>query len=165
MSSKIRSLKRERERREAKDSEIVVTLGQLINSAMQTEQNPQPALYVLLSRPEIPIATAHKIGKITRHVAEEIKSYQESYKALCEKYANKDGDKPRIVDAEGKLVAEGQPGRYDIPKERDAEFQKEHNELVALEVSLPGQTIKVSELQGVRIAPMYTMALDWLLTE
>lgn len=165
MSSKIRSLKRERERREARDGQIPVTLSHLIGSAMPTEQNPQPALHVLITRPEIPIVASHKIGKIARQVFDEIKSYQESNKKLCEKYANKDGDKARIVDAEGKLVAEGQTGRYDIPAEKMADYEREHAELVSLEVTLSGQTIKPAELQGVKIAPMYTMVLDWLIVE
>lgn len=164
MSSKVRSFQRAKEKQQAKDGQITTTLAQLIHSGLQTKVNSAPALLHLLGQSEIPIKQAFLIGQIARQVFLEIEQYQATYKTLCERYAEKDADgKARMIDANGKPLAEGQPGRYDILPEKMPEFQKEHQELVSVEVSFPGQKIKVAELGDVKIAPAHTMNLDWLL--
>lgn len=164
MSNKVRSIAKARERQQAKDGQITVTLARLVSSALQTKENPAPALHHLLGQHEMPIRQSFLIGKIAKAVFEELEQYQKSYTDLYEKYAEKDDQgKARIIDAEGKQVAEGQSGRYDVSKEKQPEVQKELAELLATEVTIPGQQVKVSELQGVKIAPAYMMALDWLI--
>lgn len=164
MSNKVRSIAKARERQQAKDGQITVTLARLVGSAMQTKENPAPALHHLLGQHEMPIKQSFLIGKIANSVFEEIKAYQTTHTTLCEKYAEKDAaGKARILDAEGKQVAEGQPGSYDIPADKMADFNKELAELLETEVTISGQQVKVSELQGVKIAPAYMMALDWLI--
>lgn len=164
MSNKVASIKKARERQQAKDGQISVTLAQLIGSAMQTKENPAPSLQRLLADNAIPIRQSYLLGKITRSVFEEIKAYQSSHTALCEKHAERDSDgKARILDDEGKPVADGQPGMYDISADKMESFNKELAELLTTEVVIPGQQIKVSELQGVKIAPAHMMTLEWLI--
>ena len=165
MSNKIRSIAKARERQQAKSGEITVSLGRLIHCGMQTEQNPFPSLFVLVGQ-ELPIRQSFLLGKLTKSVSAEIEQYQASRKTLCEKYSEKDGEgKARMIDAEGKPVAEGQPGNYDIPKERMDDFSKEHQELIDTEVSIPGVKIKINDLAGVKISPAHVMALEWLICE
>lgn len=157
MSSKVRSLAKARARQQQRDGQITVSLHGLINS--------NASLGVLIGR-EMPIRQSFLLGKLVRIVSGEIEQYEASRKALCERYANKtDDDKPRMVDSEGKEVAEGQPGSYDIPKEKMADFDKEHQELLTTEVTLSGAKLKVSDLAGVKIAPAHTMSLDWLICD
>lgn len=157
MSSKIRSLARARERQQLKTNEITVSLDTLLNSG--------GSLGVLMGK-DIPIRQSFSLGKIVKGVNAEIEQYNESRKSLCEKYSNKDGDgKPIMIDEEGKVVAEGQPGRYDIPKDKMAEFEKEHKELTTMQVSFPGSRIKVSDLGDIKIAAAHLMNLDWLIED
>lgn len=165
MSNKVRSIARARKLHDAKTGEIQVSLNQLIFCATQTEENPFPSLGVLLSQ-SLPIRQAFLLGKIAKAVGGEIEQYQATRKALCERYANKDGEgKAIMLGADDKPVAEGQPGRYDIPIESMEAFNKEHAELVATEVSIPGTKIKVNDLAGVKIAPVHLISLEWLIDE
>jgi len=143
----LRSMKRARERQQAKAGEITISLGQAINSTQ--------SLNALLGMSEIPIRQSFLIGKIARSLSTEIEQYQASRKSLCERYAEKDGDKPRMIPA-----TDSQPEHYDI--KNMAELEKEHQELIATEVTIPGTKIKVSDLAGVKIAPAHVMNLDWL---
>lgn len=114
----------------------------------------------------MPIRQSFLLGKLVRNVSSEVEQYEASRKTLCEKYANKTSDeKPRMIDSEGKEVAEGQPGRYDIPKDRMPDFDKEHADLLATEVTISGATMKINDLVGVKIAPAHMMNLDWLIEE
>jgi len=165
MSNTIRSLAKARERQQAKAGEIPVTLGTLVSCA--TAQPPNvSALGMLLGQRDIPIKQSFLIGKIAKAVFAEIESYQESHKTLAEKYANKGSDgKAIILNAEGKPIAEGEQGRYDIPKDKLPAFESEHQDLLATEVSIPGQKINVNELHGAKMAPAYLMAIEWMIAE
>lgn len=157
MSSKVRSLARARKLHNEKAGEIVVPLLGLINS--------NSSLAVLIGC-AMPIRQSFLLAKLVKSVAAEIEQYQSANKVLCEKYANKDGEgKAVILDTEGKRVVEGQPGRYDIPEEKMVDFNREHHELIETEVSIPGVRIKVSDLNGVSIAPAHMVNLDWLIQE
>lgn len=157
MSNKIRSLARAREKQQAKDGTITVTLAQLNQSI--------GALSELTTQP-IAIRTSFQIGKIIKAVNSEMEQYNASRTKLCEQYSNKDIEgKAIMVGADGKPIVEGQPGRYDIPKEKMPEFEKELAELLAIETQVPGQQIKVSDLNTVNIAPALLMNLEWLITD
>lgn len=157
MSSKVRSLAKARERQQQKDGQITVSLHRL---------NSSTASLGVLMGCEMPIRQSFLLGKLVRIVSGEIEQYEASRKALCEKYADKTSEgKPRMIDLEGNEVAEGQPGSYDIPKEKMADFDKEHKELFTTEVTLSGAKLKVSDLAGVKIAPAHMMSLDWLIEE
>lgn len=157
MSNKIRSLAKARERQQAKAGMLTMTLSTLVTS--------EQSLGTLIGQ-ALPIRASFQISKIVRLAGAELQGYQESRKTLCEKYANKDADgRPIMLGPDDKPVKEGEPGRYDIPADNLEAFNKEHAELLTVEVAIPGQQIKVSELGDVRIAPAHIMALDWLLTE
>lgn len=160
MSGKVRSIEKARLRQQQRDGEITVSLLRLINS--------NASLGVLIGR-EMPIRQSHLLGKLARAVSLEIDQYNATHKTLCEKYANKDSDgKAVLFNAEGQPVAEAdQPGvyKYDIPKEKLEDFNRESTELNETEVSIPGVKIKVGELEGVKIAPAHMMNLDWLIEE
>lgn len=157
MSNKVRSMQREIEKRKFRDGVIATTLGELI----QSEQS----LGVLIDQ-QLPIRASFQISKIVKAASVEIAQYQESRKLLCERHSNKDEDgKAIMLGNDNNPVAEGQPGRYDIPADKMPEFEKEHAELMATEVSIPGTQVKISELGSVTIAPANLMTLDWLITE
>lgn len=154
MSSKVRSIQSKREQQEG----IHVSLGQLISSVSQTPQLPG-ALDVLCSQ-QIPIAASFKLSKIVKAVSAELEQYNETRKKLCERYSNKDESGKVIM-----IETEGQPGRYDIPKDKLAEFEKELGELQATDVTLSGEQIKIASLGNVNLAPAYSLQLHWLLID
>lgn len=154
----IRSMKRARDRQQAKVGEITISLGQALGSTQ--------SLNALLGMGEIPIRQSFLIGKKARSLSTDIEQYQVSRKALCERYAEKDADgKPRMIDGEGKVITDGRPGNYDISEAKMPEFEKEHQDLLATEVTIPGTKIKVNDLSGVKIAPAHVMSLDFLLKD
>lgn len=125
---------------------IAVTLGQLINSTQ--------SIGALISQP-MPIRTSFQLGKLVRAINLELEQYQSSRKELCERHAEKDSE------GKAKMLDDGQ--RYDIKKME--EFDREHQELTAVEVTIPGSRIKVSDLGTVSIAPAHLLNLEWLLVE
>lgn len=157
MSSKVRSLEKARERQKAKDGVITVTLEQLIESAGAASQ--------LLSK-SIPIRTAFQLSKIAKASNVELEQYNASQNTLSERYANKDEDGKAIrLAVDGGPYVEGQSFRYDIPADKLEGFGKEMKELQSIEVEIPGQQIKVSELGDISIEPGLLMKLEWLITD
>lgn len=166
MSNKIRSIQREREKRQAKEGELDLTISELIVCGVQSQQNPTPSLSVLLGDPNIPIRESLLIARVAKTMQGEIETYEAIRKALCEKYAEKDEKGvPRMVDAEGKQVTGDQPGRYDISPEKMADFNKEHQELLGTRITIPGAKVRASDLAEVKIAPVHLMNLTWLLED
>lgn len=160
----VRSIKRKAERENTEDKTIRATLAQLIASHSISPQFAGP-LDILCQQP-IPIVQSFRLSKLVAAVDREIEPYQAAKKALCERYAKKDGEgKAIILDDKGERVEEGQSGRYDIPKETNEEFEKEHATLTETEVTLPGEKIRVAELGNITIAPACLVHLAWLIAD
>lgn len=160
----VRSIRRKAERENTEDKTIRATLAQLITSHSLSPKFAGP-LDILCQQP-IPIVTSFRLSKLVAAVDREIEPYQTAKKALCERYANKDGEgKAIILDEKGKRVEDGQPGKYDIPSKDLEAFEKEHATLTETEVTLPGEKIKVAELGNITIAPAYLVHLAWLLAD
>lgn len=177
MSGRARSMARAGKRRQAaaesKNGVIAVTLQQLLNSIPQMETPHIPgALSVLISQP-IPITVSFRLGKIVRAVNAELEEFQAQRTKLLERFANKDGaGKPIMLDAKGKRIvasAEGEPqapgGDYDIPSDKQAEYKKEVGDLAAVQVEIPGQQIKISDLGDIKMAAGHMMQLEWLIID
>ena len=160
MSNNIRSLKRAKEKQQAKEGVIKVTLAQIIRSL-----GPQPeipgAIDFLMSQ-ALPIRTSFQLNKIAKAAIIEFQEYQAAKKTLCERLANKDKDGKAIILEDGKPSTKGE---YDIPADKLVELEKEHADLIAMEVEIPGQQIKVGDLGDARIAPAHLMALEWLVID
>lgn len=154
MSNKIRPIKEERERRQAEG--ITVTLRDLLTS--------QTSLSVLCQQ-QLPIRKSFELSKIAKSMSAELENYQAAHKTLCERYANSDDDGPIMLNEKGERVGYQEGARYDIPKDKQDEFNKELEELLATEVSLPGAQLKINDLGNISLASVHVMALDWLLTE
>lgn len=154
MSNKIRSIKKERERRQAEG--ITVTLRDLLDSQVSLKA---------LCQQRLPIRKSYELGKIAKGVNSELTDYQSAHKTLCERYANKDEHGPIMLNAKGERVGYEPKARYDIPKDKQEEFNSELDSLLAAEVSIPGAQLKISELGEISIEPAHVIALDWLLTE
>lgn len=156
MSNKVSSIKREIEKRK-EVSCIAVSLEKLINSTQ--------SLGVIIGQ-QIPIAISFKISKMVKAINSEIEQYTASHKILCERFANKDSEGNAIIlDLNDKPVDKDQPGRYDIPENKLEEFKKENASLLSVEVNIPGNHVKVSQLGNISIEPAHLMTLDWLFTE
>lgn len=153
MSNKIASMKKHKEAKQT--NEIVVTLADLLSS--------QQALNVLASDNSIPIDKSFRLGKVYRAAALELEAYQMSRKALCERFTNMEGDKPKMVK---KLAlvngAQQEVESYDIPEEKMAEFDSELEKLTAVKVAIPQQRFKPADFGSVRIAAAHMARLDWL---
>lgn len=157
MSSKVRSIQREIKRKAVKDGVVPVTLGQLLQSIGALNYLTAQALAASVS---------FRIGRMLKAINGELEQYELSRKTLCERFSNKNAEgKAIMLNAKNEPIEEGQQGRYDIPKEKMEEFEKELTELSAVEVELPGQQIHVSDLGSVNIAPAHLMILDWMIAE
>lgn len=164
MSNNLRSIRRKQQQMTAKGSSLSVSLATLLQCAMASPENPVPSLQFLL-RADLPIRQSFLIRKIVKAVASEIEEYQAAQKTLCEKYAEKEDGKARILNMAGEVVKEGEQGRYDIPADKMPDFEKEYAELTATEVNIPGARFKLSDLEGVRIPPAYLDSLQWLIED
>lgn len=150
---KVRSLEKARARQEA-NGNLTATIAEL--------QGSIPALNQLMEQ-SIPICTAHRIGKVVRSVNAEMEQYRVTVRALGERLANKDAEgKPITMEAD---TAKELPERFDISAENEAEGEKEIATLRAMDVQIPGQKIKLSDLVSVKMAPGLIMQLDWLIAE
>lgn len=149
MSSKVRSIKRAQEARKESQS-ISVSLSDLISS--------QGAFRMLLAQP-LQAKYAFQLGKIAKAATVELQQFDQTRLAMCEKYSDKD------ADGKPKMVPEGEGEKFDIPEEKMADFNKELEELKAVEVSLPYERLKIDHLQGINIPAGHLMALEWLLAD
>lgn len=166
MSDRVRSMQKARERKQAQENPqtITATLAQLLQTLGQNPGFPG-ALDVLYGQP-IPIKTSFRLCKIALAVGEEVKRFNETKKILCERFSNKDDEgKAIMLNAENRPIKEGEAGRYDIPPDKMADFEKEYGELIATEVTIPGQQIKIADIGNVTIAPAHLMNLEWLITD
>jgi hypothetical protein len=93
-------------------------------------------------------------SKLAKAVVKEVESLQEQRVKLCEAYSIEkeieiDGEKKKtklvVVEKDGKLV-EGD--KYDIPQEKNADFDRELNELLDNEVEISAYPISLKKLES-----------------
>lgn len=120
-----------------------MTLRELLDS--------RPALGFLISQP-IPITVALSLRRTVKAINSELETYTETQKALCVKHG---------------VVTETPNGGWstEFKPEEKAAFEQEYQELIAAEITIPGQMIKAEVLAGISITTADLLALSWLITE
>lgn len=171
MSSKVRSIKREIEKRDAPGT-ILVKLEDLIactNPVTDSLGNPiRPSVWQVLMSQSVPAKVAFDLSKIAKAIASEREAYEAARKGMCERYAEKDSEgKPKMVPVlmseDGKSVMV--PEHYDILDEKMVDFNKELAELHQTEVSLIANPIKIESLSSINVPAAHLFALAWLIVE
>jgi len=147
MSNKLRSIKKGAP---ANADGVKVTIEELLAS--------RGPLQVLLTQP-LPARLAFRLTKLAKAVTAELETYEETRKALCERYADKDDD------GRPKKIGEGSEERFDIPEAKMPELEAEHKDLLQSEVTIAGQRIKLNDISGISIAPAHLISLAWLVEE
>lgn len=110
-------------KKDEKDTPIKLTLDRLLQS--------RQSLVNLFALPTLSGKTNFMLSKTMRAANSEFTSYDEAFKALCERF--------------GKSVP-NQNGAYQIEPEKHDQFTAEHATLVSTTVSLPGFKVSVDEL-------------------
>ena len=120
---------------------ISVTLKQIAESV--------PAFREIVQLP-VPATVAYRLAKISKAVEAEYLNYEATRTALCARF--------------GALREDGLA--YEIPTEKVADFNREMEELHAVTIELPFESIALASLgENSEIKPATLMALDWLITE
>lgn len=142
MAGKLRSIERDIEKRQQAElpKSITLTLKDVLNSV--------PALQEIANQP-IPAKISFRLGVLIRKVNERCEVYQETRKALCEKYGEENQDE----------------GKYDIRPEEQDTFNKELDDLLAEEVTFNVSPIKLRVIESVPLSPGAMASLHWLVVE
>jgi hypothetical protein len=85
-----------------------------------------------LNQEKLPLKVAFKLKGIIKAVDEELAKYEEVRKAALDKYGTKDDNGAFKTDENNNVVLDGEAAQG---------FVKELNELLALDVALPGLTL------------------------
>lgn len=104
------------------------TLNELVQKADSLEK--------LLNK-ELPIKTAFKLGKLANKIKEELIDYYKLRDKLIEKYGS---------EKNGQIIIDQND------KEAVKNFMKENTELLSLEITLPYEPIKISELGELKLS-------------
>lgn len=141
MSSKVRSIKRARDRAAARGAMIPVTLRELVDS--------REAMQRLVSQP-MPGRESLKLWKIAKAVTVELDICEEMRFKLCE---NHNG----VFDGIGTHVFADDADRQAL--------EKDYAEMVSTEVSIPGELINEGVLADLQLSAADFAALAWLIKE
>lgn len=128
---------------ENRDKVVKTTLGNLAIS--------REAFNRLVAQP-MSVAESFKLLKMLKTVNVELDQYEEARKKLFEKYGE-------VVEQIGPQI------KYQIKPEHQIDLEREHSELVAIEVVVPGEQIHASTLNGIQISAADLLALSWLIKE
>jgi hypothetical protein len=135
---------------------LTLTLEQLIRScsAMPGELTP---LQTLNSSKYMWAVQSMNLRKIIRQIDVELKDYQDTWKEVLNKYADKDEKGEIVVDENG------------APKFTDENrvlVNTEHNLLMDKVVTLEGTKFTLKDIgEKTEISALYLDALDWLIQE
>lgn len=106
-----------------------------------------------LAKTKLPVSLGFRISTAINNLNPLIENYYKTRNELLKKHGKEviEKDKPT--------------GRYDIPKEKVDEFNKELEELNDTEIDVKLPEIKLSELGNIEIEPSALVNLDWLIVE
>jgi len=127
-------------REKQKVGQLELTVQQLVNS--------KQALSSLVSQPLV-FGTSFKLAKVVKAVNEELQTYDDLRRKLCEKYGTLTEDE----------------SQYDIPANKQKEFNAEFAELLATPIQLPGSPLRPAEFGRVEMSAGDLLALEWLIVE
>jgi len=108
--------------------------------------NASPALQTL-SNTKLPVLVSFKLSMLLKELNPVYQSYNESRTKLLEKY--------------GKLNKE--KTNYDFYGNKREEYAEKHKELLQADIKLDIPDIKISELDDIKIEPIFLEQLNWLL--
>jgi hypothetical protein len=108
--------------------------------------NASPALQTL-SNTKLPVLVSFKLSMLLKELNPVYQSYNESRTKLLEKY--------------GKLNKE--KTNYDFDGNKREEYAEKHKELLQADIKLDIPDIKISELDDIKIEPIFLEQLNWLL--
>lgn len=111
--------------------------------------------YLVSQRDKLSGKVNYQISKNIKPYNDEIEAYDEARKAIVKKYAN--------LDENGEPVVIGE--KYDVPKEKLKDFEKEIEELGEQEVNTAWKMIKLDDLESAGLAPIDYYNLDFMITE
>ena len=123
-----------------KGKEMKFTIKELIESS--------PSLTRVMNK-ELPSTASYGLKKSIKALQSELKNYHEARIIICEKHGTK------IEGTEN----------YDVPTEKESEFNKEMEELLNLEVEIPVHQITLASLKDVVISAMDLHHLDKFIVE
>ena len=138
MANKVRSIKREQAKAEAKEAEITTMLADLFHS--------QLALRTLGQQP-MPSRLAFKLVKTIKAVTAEMVATEETRIKLLDQYGKKNE----------------KTGDYRLTKPNEEKFVSEFNDfLKTTEVTIKGEKVDIEGLPGLVISATDVMLLSWL---
>lgn len=122
---------------------LTVKLGDLVNS-----ENALAAL----AQENVSARMAFTLALVLKEVGKHLDAKRAAHQKLLEKYG---------------VPKENQPGFFNIQPEQRAAFEKEFNDLLDTEATLPIGKIRASalETEGVKLSGGERLALTWLLKE
>lgn len=144
-TSRVASFSKAQRKKQAA-AEIRATIEDLLNS--------KPAVSALMVQP-IPVGESFRLAEMLEFINGKLKIYWDTQNALGEKYS------------EGKIIpaTEIMPDQFDIPKGKQAAYEKETLELRSMEIEVPGTRISVQSIPKAEISASQMMQLKkWLIT-
>src|SRR5262249_14116643 len=144
--AKVKSVEQKTE--QASITGIRVTVGDLVGAGMQMPYSDRPSPLTLLANQPMPPKYSYRLSKIIKAVGAGLETYQAEKLKLLEQY----GTKNKETDA------------YDLGENLE-EFQKQHRELIAVEVTIPGERIALESLGNIEISASDILALHWLIAD
>lgn len=115
--------------------------------------NSFQAFDTLISKP-LPSALSFKLARGMKVVSEVMETFQATQRKIVESWSQKDeAGKPK--------TAPGNPNAILLTPEG----QKELQSVFEVEVELPFEQIKITDLGDITMSPIHYLQLDWLITE
>ena len=114
---------------------IQVTLNDIVNSSSTFRE---------LSEKQLPIRVAFKIARLIRELDKENVTFENSRKAIIEKYAMRD-ETGKITQADN--------GNIILQQDKIIECNNELNELLSTEVEINADKISIEELEKIEMTP------------
>lgn len=128
------------------------TIGHLTNATGYFQRdangNPVEAPFARLVNAKLPAHLAFRLATITKAVEAGIQTFQKSHQDLIEKFATTQED-----------------GSKSIAPENLTAFNAELNEVLAVEVELPGDKLTSEQIAFASISTVDILALQWLFSD
>lgn len=116
-----------------------------------------------LANLDVPVRTSLKLRKMLRVTQQEIDDWRESHKGLVEKHCKK-GEDGKPTHPENPRTGKPDPARFDLEESREA-FERDLEELNAVEVKLDFLKVKPEDLGDVKVKGSVALQLDWLIED
>lgn len=107
-----------------------------------------------ISNKELPIKVSYAIAKNISKIESELKVYNTQKQKLIEKYSEKGEDGKTLIDAENKIK---------IQDEYLENWNRDIEELLAIENEVDIHTFDISLLEGFSMSPSELMLIDYMI--